>query len=758
MIFSVKSRKFAKFFAIACFRLTIFKPVFLNCTKSHKEELRKAGRLKGVLRMLMVVAMLVPYSLLAQNHYSLDTVIRNCAGTTTYIDVEDLVWGGYYSEGFTEDTVFVVRYPRLSGDSLVRYTLIFDTLFRDSVFCDSLCKGKCYRYRDATFCSDGLYPYKWQNDGDGCWNKSVIELIFNDTFNIRLPDTNICLGELYYFCDSSGFVDGMNVCKLKTIHGCDSVVRQKITLRDTSWTDLYDTICAGGTYTHANRSYTITIPGPHIRNQHYPTAFLCDSVISLNIFVRDTLRDTIWDTICAGATFDTNGHMGYVPISRRNYSPYYLQGVYTQYLRDTSNGCLHNLVICLTVNDTLRDTIRTAICKGQTFDTNYHLGFSPVSGQRYGPYSRQGVYTQYLRHPTTRCFMDLVIELTVHDTFNHVRRETICAGATYTIGDSSYTRQGVYPQHYTSVHGCDSTVNLRLAVNDTLRDTVRREICAGASFTPSAYPGFSPVGGQSYGPYTQQGVYRQYLRNSSGCFRTRVIELTVRDTFRTYRYDTICAGQVFRYEGRRYTTTQSFVYRHTSRYGCDSNVVVNLFVCDTFRTHRYDTICAGNVFSYEDRGYYRAGRYVYRHRTRNGCDSNVVIHLFVLDTFRTTVYDTICRGGRFTYGNKISYSPANASLHDTVFVVGLETVHGCDSTVVIRLHINDTFRTSRYDTICRGNTFSYGRLFNYRPNNPNLHDTTIVYRHSSMRNCDSNVDKLAYKRYFPHHALRHRVP
>ena len=220
----------------------------------------------------------------------------------------------------------------------------------------------------------------------------------------------------------------------------------------------------------------------------------------------------------------------------------------------------HNLVIFLTVNDTLRDTIYPVICAGETFDTNGHHGYVPVSGSNYPPYSNRGLYTQYLRDTATGCSHNLVIFLMVNDTFRDTIRPEICAGGTYTIGDSSYVLSGVYPQHYYTINNCDSTVVVILTVNDTLRDTIRQVICAGAKLDTNGHFGYSPVSGRNYPPYYTQGVYTQYLRNlSTGCFLDLVIDLRVNDTLRDTVRQTICPGSVFVVNDSSYT--QPGVYR-----------------------------------------------------------------------------------------------------------------------------------------------------------------------------------------------------
>ena len=333
------------------------------------------------------------------------------------------------------------------------------------------------------------------------------------------------------------------------------------------------------------------------------------------------------------------------------------------------------------------------------------------------------------------------LKITVHPVYRDTIKDTICAGQVKGYEDSTYTVTGNYTHLHNSVYGCDSITVLRLFVRDTFR-TVRNEtICRNQTYT---YTG-------------NAGNVISYIPRRTGFNDTT---LHINDTFRTVRYDTICRDGMFTYgnnlityrptNANLYDTT--IIYLHQSVRNCDSNVVIRLHINDTFRTVRYDTICRNATFSYTgnngnvinytpNRTNFHDTVILTTNHTIHNCDSNIEIRLHINDTFRTTRYDTICRSDVFTYGNNIfTYRPTDANLYDTTIIYRHPTVRNCDSNVVIRLHINDTFRTVRYDTICRSDVFTYGNnLITYRPTDANLYDTTIMYLHQSVRNCDSNV-------------------
>ena len=199
-----------------------------------------------------------------------------------------------------------------------------------------------------------------------------------------------------------------------SIHGFFS--KNIFYLEQTSIDDtIYRTICAGGRFDTNNSTYRL----PGVYSQTWYDTGNQEHTLYIDLTVNDTLRDTIRPVICAGGRFDTNG------------ITYRMPGVYTQRMRE-ADSCYHNLVIDLAVNDTLRDTIYRSICTGEQFDTN---GYS---------YNTQGVYTQRLRE-TDSCYHNLVIFIT--DNHNppvvaHFSGDTaICFGQTANInvfGGDSY--------------------------------------------------------------------------------------------------------------------------------------------------------------------------------------------------------------------------------------------------------------------------------------------------------------------------------
>ncbi len=676
-----------------------------------------------------------------------DTICRNAHFTYTGNNGNSINYIPHRAN-FNDTTILTVNRTVKGCDSTIEIRLHINDTFRTQRY-DTICRNAYFNYTGNNGNSISYIPNRTNfNDTTiltvnrsvkGCDSTIEIRLHINDTFRTVRYDT-ICRNAYFtytgnnsnsinYIPNRTNFSDTTILTINHTVKGCDSTIEIRLHVNDTFRTQRYDTICAGQSFTFEGTQYwnTTTFVYPYSSVRH------CDSNVVVNIWMNDTIRDTITRIICPGTTFDTNNQS------------YSMAGQYTQHLRDNNSMCFNNLVINIVVSDTLRDTIYDTICTSGSVTINNET------------YTRAGTYRQLLKTPAN-CDLALMVYIAVADTIRDTIRPVICAGATHTENGVGYTHQGLYRQHLHTAAGCDSIQYIDLTVNDTIRDTITRIICAGHTFDTN---------NQSF---SQRGQYTQYLRNNTtGCFNDLVINIVVHDTFRTQRYDTICRNAYFTYTGNNGNSISYIPNREnfndtvivtTNRtvLGCDSNVVINLHINDTFRTVRYDTICRNTSFTYTGNNG-NSISYIPRRENFNdttiltvnhsmkGCDSTIEIRLHINDTFRTVRYDTICRNTYFTYsgnnGNSISYIPRRDNFNDTTILTINHSVKGCDSTIEIRLHINDTFRTTRYDTICRNAYFTYngnnGNVISYIPHRTNFSDTVFVTTDTSRFGCDSNV-------------------
>ena len=491
------------------------------------------------------------------------------------------------------------------------------------------------------------------------------------------------------------------------------------------------TLCAGASYVHNDSVYTVQ--GTYY--QYFTTYNHCDSTEVIVITVNDTLRDTINPIICAGITFDTNYHLGCVPVNGQEYAPYWIQGVYTQYLRDTVTGCFQNLVIDLTVSDTIRDTLYHTICPSGHFTLNNET------------YWDTGTYRQQLKTPEG-CDSILAIVIDRSDTLRETIYRDMCWGTSLTINAETYYDTGTYKQALSNVDGCDSILTIHIKYADTLRDTIHPIICAGDTFVHNGVK------------YYQTSLSNQYWRSIHGCDSLIYIDLTVRDTIFAHVYDTICAGASVTYNGETFTFPGDYPQLLTATVNCDSFLTVHIYVNDTIRDTINDTVCAGQTITVNNETYWIAGQYrQYLRDAGTNCYHNYVINLFVNDTIRDTIEPWVCAGNTFTWNQEV-YSIAGWYRQE------FRTAEGCDSILHIHLIVGDTLRDTVYYSVCSGHSITVnGETFDstgwYRQNLKNFdYCDSILHIHLTIEDTIRGhfYDTICYGDTYDFHGSTYYIP
>ena len=161
-------------------------------------------------------------------------------------------------------------------------------------------------------------------------------------------------------------------------------------------------------------------------------------------------------SICQGASY----HFGNADLT--------VAGTYSD-TTQTVLGCDSITTLTLTVEEILRDTINESICHGGS----YHFGNADLTAA--GTYSDT---TQTL----AGCDSIIVLNLTVEDYLRDTINVSICQGATYHFGNADLTVAGTYSDTTQTALGCDSITVLNLTVEDYLRVEIEQAICQGASF------------------------------------------------------------------------------------------------------------------------------------------------------------------------------------------------------------------------------------------------------------------------------------
>lgn len=146
--------------------------------------------------------------------------------------------------------------------------------------------------------------------------------------------------------------------------------------------------------------------------------------------------------------------------------------------------------------------------------------------------------------------------------------ETICQGDTVFVGSQAFTQSGTYSDTLFSSGGCDSIVNLALTVLPSDTVQLTDTLCSGSVLV---------VGNDTL---SATGMYEVSLQNQFGCDSLVMVDLYVVEPDTTYLIDTLCGGDTLYIGSTPYYETGIFTQVLTSYLGCDSVVLLDLTVID----------------------------------------------------------------------------------------------------------------------------------------------------------------------------------
>jgi hypothetical protein len=296
-------------------------------------------------------------------------------------------------------------------------------------------------------------------------------------------------------------------------------------------------------------------------------------------------------------------------------------------------------------------------------------------------------YVFKVTNNNTGCFASDTVQISTYpDTGSFT--QTICANEVYTFNGVDLNTPGAYVDTLVSTFGCDSFVTLYLNVLPTATGAFTQTICANEVYT------FNGV------DLNTAGTYLDTLSAANGCDSVVTLTLNVLPTATGAFTQTICANEVFTFNGVDLNTAGTYLDTLSAANGCDSVVTLTLNVLPTATGAFTQTICANQTYSFNGATLNTAGTYLDTLQAANGCDSVVTLTLNVLPTATGAFTQTICANQTFTF-NGVALNAAGTYL-DT-----LQAANGCDSVVTLTLNVLPTATGAFTQTICANQTFTF---------------------------------------------------
>ncbi len=264
-----------------------------------------------------------------------------------------------------------------------------------------------------------------------CTSFVSVPVIVNikDTSSTNLTES-ICKGQSFSFGTQTLTTAGTYRRVLQNALGCDSAINLTLNVKDTSSTNLNESICKGQSFSFGTQ--TLTTAGTYRRVLQ--NALGCDSAINLTLNVIDTSSTNLNESICKGQSFS----FGTQTLTTA--------GTYRRVLQNAL-GCDSAINLTLNVKDTSSTNLNESICKGQSFS----FGTQTLT--------TAGTYRRVLQN-TLGCDSAINLTLTVRDTGYSESAILSCQGVVIPFGNQNITTSGSYLRRVPNANGCDSTIRL----------------------------------------------------------------------------------------------------------------------------------------------------------------------------------------------------------------------------------------------------------------------------------------------------------
>ena len=584
-----------------------------------------------------------------------------------------------------------------------------------------ICQGESYKWQGQNYSYNNMtttqtiVDIKTKNFRTihNCDSNFTLRLIVNPVRTTTLNKT-ICKNNPYSFCGTQYNTSGDYVCHLQTTNGCDSTVTLKLTVKDTSTSEVSASIVQNDLrpYTYWDQSYTLsdfnnTDDLTRIARAAGRNRVGCDSVITYHLHLYRNVYDTADSNVCAtvltqqslvwnGRRFwdagnyqvrlhnqygaDSNLYMrvhrienptrtfndtvleNSLPVTRYGRT-FYAATTRTQTFQiENPGGCDSIIYYNLYVKQNTLTVIDTFICDNMFPITWHHHTFT-ADGWQYDTVIATDGTDSILAYHVNKWL-----------TYDNQYSKTICSNQTHTFSGVTYNTTGVYRHDgFHSIHGCDSAATLTLTVN------------------PISY-------GEQYDSVEENRLNDAH-RYWSGYYYGYL-----------YHYG-------WYYEGTYYRAPQehtTVVLSGRNIYHCDSIVDYNLYVRWNEHTNLYDTVCGddlpydfdGVTFTSSDfGGTPKQGTavkdvklYTQKVYAQYGADSTVHRYLTVHPSYHIDENIVKCANDMLEpFPWRDTILPARSE--SQILNQERYSIYGCDSNYRLILTVHGNSGTDFYDTV-----------------------------------------------------------
>jgi len=384
----------------------------------------------------------------------------------------------------------------------------------------------------------------------------------------------------------------------------------EIQVNDVTYGEVKASVPENKTYEYKGKAYTA--PGEYTITLENQNQYGCDSIVTLYLTVSEkgTRTQEFNAEICEGEYYDFYGDKLTESNTYTHKEPY-----------DEYDSII---TLILKVNPIKYEPVYKTITEGQTLEWN---------GQTY---SETGEYPFKTKSVLTGCDSIATLYLTVSEKGTRTREfnAEICEGEYYDFYDKRLYVAGTVT-HTEPYAEYDSIITLNLIVNRRYERDTTITIMEGESIL---------WGGQEI---SQIGYYPLKLQTIHGC--DSIINLLLRVEQKQYvqksEKATICNGETYDFYGRQLTESGTYTHEITTT-KADTTITLKLTVEQPSQTDLDIILPDNGTYTYHGTTYTREGTYEVYLKTKNGCDSLVILHIESVASMRidnaSIEIETIC--------------------------------------------------------------------------------------------------------------------
>ena len=384
-------------------------------------------------------------------------------------------------------------------------------------------------------------------------------------------------------------------------------------------------------------------------------------------------------------------------------------------------GCDSIRILYLTVHPKHDTIVYDTVCQGEPYH-GYGFNLTEAETSTEGTITRDSIYQSI-----HGCDSTVHLNLFVGKSYLFKTERKICQGDTVMWRGKPYDKERTYEETFTTVHGCDSVYRLLLTVHPVYDTVFPGEVCQGNDY--SGYGFHLPA-------VMRDTIVRDTLKTLHGCDSICTLYLSVHPLHDTIVRDTACQGDDYHKhgvslddiqpsaEGKPLTPTLP----HQSIHGCDSTVHLSLTVHPVYRYTIHDSICPAEPYikhGFQLPSVTQSGTFPLRLKTIHGCDSTITLALHVHPSYHFPQTEHICQGETFEFRDKV-YATSG------FYADTLATVHGCDSVYSLLLSVHPVYDVQLQGVLCEGEEYIRD---GFRVREPGIHVLPL----SSVHGCDSIV-------------------